>query len=83
MAHIPFDVEDAKYWHCYVKPKEERWDIKKLCDWGGWSTEFEGTTIFRYLVGAHDRESEPREEYTRKPRAPCTVSSRKRIRMHK
>ena len=31
----------------------------------------------------HHRESEPREECTRKPRAPCTVSSRKRIRMHK
>lgn len=33
---------------------EKRWNIRKLCSWGGWSLEFESLTIMRYLLGNND-----------------------------
>ena len=37
----------TQYFHC-----GKRWDIKTLCDRGGWSQDYESSVIFRYLMGA-------------------------------
>jgi len=43
--------------------RDLRWDIPKVCDWGGWSTEWSGSTIFRYLVGVIDVRPISRKDY--------------------
>jgi hypothetical protein len=39
------------------------WALRKLCDWGGWSTNFDNLTIVRYLMGVNDDPTNPREEF--------------------
>jgi hypothetical protein len=36
---------------CQYLASNRRWDMRKLCDWGGWSMEFDHLTIVRYLLG--------------------------------
>ena len=42
---------------------EKRLGIRKLCDWGGWSMDFDSLTIVRYLVGSNDDPVLPREDF--------------------
>jgi hypothetical protein len=51
----------VQYFHCFA-PLEERWSLKKLCEWGGWSTEFDNFTILRYIVGIQDGPEVPERE---------------------
>ncbi|KAI3650554.1 hypothetical protein MP228_003794 [Amoeboaphelidium protococcarum] len=53
----------CQYFHCYREPKSKRWDLKKLCNWGGWSVDFDNVTIVRYLLGRHDQQYCHREHY--------------------
>lgn len=48
----------CQYYCCVLK-----WPIKKICEWGGWSKDFDGNSIVRYLTGQFSDEMEPREEY--------------------
>ncbi|KAJ7791827.1 DNA breaking-rejoining enzyme [Mycena olivaceomarginata] len=40
-----------------------RWGLIRICDWGGWSTEFSSLTIVKYLISYVDDPSERREDY--------------------
>ncbi|KAK7036868.1 hypothetical protein R3P38DRAFT_3311614 [Favolaschia claudopus] len=40
-----------------------RWGLIRICDWGGWSTEFSNLTIVKYLISYADEPSERREDY--------------------
>ncbi|OQN95067.1 hypothetical protein B0A48_18799, partial [Cryoendolithus antarcticus] len=42
---------------------EKRWDIRKLCDWGGRSRDFDNLTIVRYLLGVNDNPVRQREDF--------------------
>lgn len=50
----------CQYFHCDLK-----WNLKRVCDWGGWSVAFDNMTIVRYLVSTIDAESCAREDYLR------------------
>ncbi|KAF2185541.1 hypothetical protein K469DRAFT_687868 [Zopfia rhizophila CBS 207.26] len=39
------------------------WNIRKLCHYGGWSPEFDSTTIVRYIIGVFDEVGRRREDY--------------------
>lgn len=43
--------------------EEKRWSIQKLCEWGGWSMDFDNLTIVRYLIGTNGDFDRPREEF--------------------
>lgn len=60
----------CQYYHCFMNPKNERWDLKKLCDWGGWSLGFDNLIIVRYLTNYLDKEACPREQYLQLKRKP-------------
>ncbi|KAJ7683403.1 DNA breaking-rejoining enzyme, partial [Mycena olivaceomarginata] len=47
-----------------------RWGLIRICDWGGWSTEFSSLTIVKYLISYVDDPSERREDYMNPNRAP-------------
>ena len=48
----------CQYYYC-----ELGWNLKRVCDWGGWSTEFDNLTIVKYLVGHLDNETCERRDY--------------------
>lgn len=35
----------------------------KICDWGGWSTNFDTSSIIRYLIGWNDDPTNKREDF--------------------
>ncbi|KAJ6543209.1 hypothetical protein DFH09DRAFT_1391607, partial [Mycena vulgaris] len=47
-----------------------RWGLRRICDWGGWSTEFSNMTIVKYLISYVDEPSERREDYMNPNRPP-------------
>ncbi|KAK6997291.1 hypothetical protein R3P38DRAFT_2563764 [Favolaschia claudopus] len=47
-----------------------RWGLIRICDWGGWSTEFSNLTIVKYLISYADEPSERREDYLNPNRPP-------------
>ncbi|TRM55126.1 hypothetical protein BD626DRAFT_417780, partial [Schizophyllum amplum] len=47
-----------------------RWNLRKLCDWGGWSVEFNNMTIVKYVISWNDDPLERREDYTNPDIAP-------------
>ena len=56
MAHIPF--AGCQYLHCY-----RRWSFWRICEWGGWSTDFSYLTIVKYLISLNDDTMERREDF--------------------
>ena len=48
---------------CQYFSSVEGWNIRKLCDWGGWSTNFDNWTIVRYLMGVNDDPTNPRSNF--------------------
>lgn len=58
----------CQYYHAYLEPKEDRWSFKKLADWGGWSENFDSNSMYRYICGANDLETVPRDLYQVKGR---------------
>ncbi|KAK6988966.1 hypothetical protein R3P38DRAFT_3331733 [Favolaschia claudopus] len=49
-----------------------RWGLRRICDWGGWSTEFSNLTIVKYLISYADEPCERREDYMN-PNCPPTI----------
>ncbi|KAJ7907264.1 hypothetical protein B0H13DRAFT_1581513, partial [Mycena leptocephala] len=47
-----------------------RWGLIRICDWGGWSTEFSSLTIVKYLILYVDEPSKRREDYMNPNRPP-------------
>jgi len=41
----------------------KRWNLVRICDWGGWSSNYSNTTIMRYLLGLNDHSYEQREDF--------------------
>ena len=48
---------------CQWLYSEKRWGLRRICDWGGWSTDFNSSSIIRYLVGWNDDPTMQRENY--------------------
>jgi len=58
---------------------EKRWPILKVCDWGGWSKDFNHSSIIKYLISLNDDPTDPRSHYfdpTPKPQPPCWTCGR-------
>jgi hypothetical protein len=48
----------CQYLHCY-----RRWSFRRVCEWGGWSTDFSYLTIVKYLISVNDDPMECREDF--------------------
>lgn len=48
---------------CQYFASERRWNIRRICDWGGWSMNFDNLTIVKYLLGWNDEPVHPREDF--------------------
>ncbi|KAG2358113.1 hypothetical protein BDR07DRAFT_1295895, partial [Suillus spraguei] len=48
---------------CQYLHVERHWHLRRICEWGGWSTEFMNMTIVKYLISSNDDPAEPREHF--------------------
>lgn len=57
---------------------ERRWDIRRICEWGGWSTEYSNLTIVKYLISWNDDPRVPREDFLNPspPTIGCSICGR-------
>ncbi|KDR83109.1 hypothetical protein GALMADRAFT_57463, partial [Galerina marginata CBS 339.88] len=55
---------------CQYLASERRWPLRRICEWGGWSSEFSNLTIVRYLISWNDNPTEQRDEYFNPNRTP-------------
>jgi hypothetical protein len=42
---------------------EKRWGVRKIADWGGWSTDWDSSSIIRYLFNWNDDPMMAREDF--------------------
>ena len=59
----PYGTHSFRRGGCQYLSSERRWDIRKLCDWGGWSMDFDNLTIVRYLMSWNDQPTRCREDF--------------------
>lgn len=59
----PFGTHSFRRGGVQYLSTEKRWNIRKLCDWGGWSMDFESLTIVRYLISWNDDPVKKREDF--------------------
>src|ERR1700737_3764913 len=59
----PYGTHSFRRGGCQYLCSEKRWGIRKLCDWGGWSTDFDNLTIVRYLMSWNDDPTMRREDF--------------------
>ncbi|KAI9341899.1 hypothetical protein BDR26DRAFT_290905 [Obelidium mucronatum] len=45
---------------------ERRWSLQLICEWGGWSLDYDNMTIVRYLHGLYDITPVPRDQMMNK-----------------
>jgi hypothetical protein len=60
---LPYGTHSFRRGGCQYLCSEKRWGIRKLCDWGGWSLDFDNTTIVRYLLSWNDDPTMRREDF--------------------
>jgi len=68
----PYGTHSFRRGGCQYLSTERRWGIRKLCDWGGWSTDFDNLTIVRYLMSWNDDPMMQRENFLN-PELPAGV----------
>ena len=56
---------------CQYLSSERRWSLRRICEWGGWSTEFTNLTIVKYLISWNDDPTEKREDFLNPNREPA------------
>lgn len=60
---ISYGTHSFRRGGCQYLASCRRWVLRRICEWGGWSTEFTHMTIVKYLIGWNDNPSERREDF--------------------
>ncbi|KAF8807125.1 hypothetical protein BYT27DRAFT_7222995 [Phlegmacium glaucopus] len=54
----PYGTHSFRRGGCQYLASQRRWLICRICEWGGWSTEFSSMTIVKYLISWNDDPTE-------------------------
>jgi len=68
----PYGTHSFRRGGCQYLAADRRWPLRRICDWGGWSTEFSNLTIVKYLISWNDNPTEKREDFFDPNQAPTT-----------
>ncbi|KAH7903450.1 hypothetical protein BJ138DRAFT_1138729 [Hygrophoropsis aurantiaca] len=68
----PYGTHSFRRGGCQYLHIDRRWPLRRICEWGGWSTEFTHMTIVKYLISWNDEPLEPREDFFN-PDCNCVV----------
>jgi hypothetical protein len=66
----PYGTHSFRHGGCQYLASERRWPLRRICEWGGWSTEFTHLTIVKYLISSNDDPMERREDFFNPERVP-------------
>ncbi|KAF9522567.1 hypothetical protein CPB83DRAFT_95005 [Crepidotus variabilis] len=66
----PYGTHSFRRGGCQYLYSTRRWGLRKICEWGGWSTEFSNMTIVKYLISWNDDPSQAREDFFDHSRSP-------------
>jgi len=66
----PYGTHSFRHGSCQYLSSEHRWTLQRICDWGGWSTEFLSMTIVKYLISWNDDLTESRDDFFNPNRVP-------------
>lgn len=59
----PYGTHSFRRGGCQYLSSERRWLLRRICEWGGWSSEFSNLTIVKYLLSWNDNPTERREDF--------------------
>lgn len=66
----PYGTHSFRRGGCQYFASVRRWKLRRICDWGGWSTEFSSLTIIKYLISWNDEPEESRDNFLSPNQAP-------------
>jgi len=75
----PYGTHSFRRGGCQYLASYQRWSLRAICEWGGWSTEFSNLTIVKYLISWNDDPTQQREDFfnpNRPPVVKCFVCGR-------
>ncbi|KAG2044366.1 hypothetical protein BDR03DRAFT_930434 [Suillus americanus] len=75
----PYGTHSFHRGGCQYLHVERHWPLRRICEWGGWSTEFTNMTIVKYLILSNDDPTEPRTQFfnpNRHPTVKCPQCGR-------
>ena len=76
---LPYGTHSFRRGGCQWLYTGCRWDLRRICDWGGWSTEFDNLTIVKYILSWNDDPREDRQDFlnpNKKPTVMCNICGR-------
>ncbi|KDR69978.1 hypothetical protein GALMADRAFT_76806 [Galerina marginata CBS 339.88] len=73
--YSPYGTHSFRRGGCQYFASVRRWKLRRICDWGGWSTEFSSLTIVKYLISWNDEPEESRDNFLNPNQAPTVLCS--------
>jgi len=67
----PYGTHSFRQGCCQWLASGMQWDIRRICDWGGWSLDLQSLTILKYIMSWNDEPLERRKEYLNPNHAPA------------
>lgn len=77
--HYPYGTHSFRQGGCQYLASHRQWSLRKICEWGGWSTEFSSMTIVKYLISWNDEPTLLQEDFWNpniKPSFKCNTCGR-------
>ncbi|KAL1673681.1 DNA breaking-rejoining enzyme, partial [Schizophyllum commune] len=65
VAYSPYGTHSFRRGGCQYLVVDRRWNIRRVCEWGGWSTEFTHLTIVKYIISFVDEPMSSRADFFR------------------
>ncbi|KIK05453.1 hypothetical protein K443DRAFT_341786 [Laccaria amethystina LaAM-08-1] len=59
----PYGTHSFRRGGCQWMSVDLRWNLRTICEWGGWSMEFTNLTIVKYLISSNDAPSRERGDF--------------------
>ena len=59
----PYGNHSFRHGGCQWMSVDLRWNLRTICEWGGWSMEFTNLTIVKYLISSNDAPSRERGDF--------------------
>ncbi|TRM56737.1 hypothetical protein BD626DRAFT_551388 [Schizophyllum amplum] len=63
--YSPYGTHSFRRGGCQYLIVDRRWNIRRVCEWGGWSTDFTHLTIVKYLISWVDEPMSSRADFFR------------------
>ncbi|KAL1712390.1 hypothetical protein EV715DRAFT_278005 [Schizophyllum commune] len=63
--YSPYGTHSFRRGGCQYLVVDRRWNIRRVCEWGGWSTDFTHLTIVKYIISFVDEPMSSRADFFR------------------